>query len=282
MKFFKSKIFIICLIAAILLTLVPTLIAAFGGTDLLRSAVGTVAKPFAFCASSVANAFNGFLNVFSEYDELAAENERLREELESYRDKEYSEDVLKKQNEWLAEYLNLHNEHPELALKDARVIAREAGNYSTCLTLNRGSLHGVKKGMPVVTGDGLLGYISEIGADWSRVSTIIEPKNSTGVYTDRAGAIGVLEGEADLQYDGLCKMLFIQGQKNVQAGDRIYTSGGEGSMYPSGLFVGSVKALDIDRNTGEMVATVEPAVDFTDISSVVGVMIVCGYEGGNS
>ena len=65
MKLFKSKIFIFILIAAILLTLVPTLIAAFGGTDLLRVTLGTVAKPFTMCASGVANAFNGFVNVLT-------------------------------------------------------------------------------------------------------------------------------------------------------------------------------------------------------------------------
>ena len=74
MKFFKSKVFIICLCVAILLTLVPMLIAAFGGTDLLRSTLGTVAKPFNFMGSKVAQAFNGFVDVFTEYDELKAEN----------------------------------------------------------------------------------------------------------------------------------------------------------------------------------------------------------------
>ena len=95
MSFFKSRTFIFCLIAAILLTLIPTLIAAFGGTDLLRSALGTVAKPFTFCASSVANAFNGFVDVFTEYDDLKAENEALKEQLAEYEDKVYNEELLK-------------------------------------------------------------------------------------------------------------------------------------------------------------------------------------------
>ena len=72
MKFFKSKVFIICLCVAIVLTVVPMLIAAFGGTDLLRSAAGTVAKPFTYVGSKVAQAFNGFIDVFTEYDELKA------------------------------------------------------------------------------------------------------------------------------------------------------------------------------------------------------------------
>ena len=88
MNFFKSRFFILCLVAAIVLTLIPTLIAAFGGTDLLRSALGTVAKPFTMCGSGIANAFNGFVEIFTQYDELKEENAALREELEALKEKE--------------------------------------------------------------------------------------------------------------------------------------------------------------------------------------------------
>lgn len=278
MGFFKSKFFIFCLIAAILLALVPTLIAAFGGTDLLRAALGTVAKPFTMCASGVANAFNGFVNVFTQYDELEAENESLREQLAELEDKKYNEQILTAQNDWLKEYLNLHNEHPELVLKDARVIAREADNYSTVLTLDRGSIHGIKKNMPVLTKDGLLGYVNEIGLDWCRVSTIIESSSSIAAYTDRTGVLGVVEGSSELRTQGLCKMSYIESDSNIQLGDRVYSAGTGKSIYPSGLLIGSISSIDVDADTGEMVATVTPAVSFNNINSISGVMIVSGIN----
>ena len=166
MNFFRSKFFIFCLIAAILLALVPTVIAAFGGTDMLRSALGTVAKPFTMCASGIANAFNGFVDVFTEYDELKAENEKLKEQIKEYEDREYNEELLKEQNEWLKSYINIHNANPSLQFADARVIAREAGNYSTVITFNKGSAHGIQKNMPVITENGL------IGARWSLSSSL--------------------------------------------------------------------------------------------------------------
>ncbi len=274
MKFFKSKVFIFCLIAALVLTLVPTLIAAFGGTDMLRAALGTAAKPFTFCASSVANAFNGFVEVFTQYDELKEENEALKEQIKEYEEKEYNEAILKEQNDWLKDYINLHDAHPEFVLKDARVISREAGNYSTVLTLNRGSAHGVKKKMPVMSADGLIGYVSEIGLDWCKVSTVIETSSSVGVYTDRGGVLGVVEGDAELRRDGLCKMDIMQSDSNVQIGDRVFTAGGD-SLYPTGLLIGSVSSIDVDA-TGMMVAQITPAVDFTDLTSLSDVIIICG------
>jgi len=280
MSFFKSRVFIFCLIAAILLTLIPTLIAAFGGTDLLRAALGTVAKPFTWCASGVANAFNGFINVFTEYDELKAENEQLREQLKEYENKEYEEELLREQNSWLKDHLNLHNAHPSFEFVDARVISRESGNYSTVITLDRGSAHGIKRNMPVLAADGLLGYVVELGLDWCKVSTVTETSSSIGVYTDRMGVLGVVEGSSELRHDGLCRMTYIS-NPNVQIGDRVYTSGGSDSLYPSGILVGTVSSVDIDPTTGEMVATVTPAVDLADIDSLRGAFILCGFEGSS-
>jgi len=277
MRFFKSRVFIFTLIAAIILTLVPTLIAAFGGTDLLRAAMGTVAKPFVFCASGVANAFNGFVEVFSQYDELKAENAELRRELEMIKDQHHNEDILKEQNNWLKGYINVHNETPEYVLCEARIISREAGNYSTVVTLNRGSVHGIKKNMPIVTEDGLLGYVYELGLDWCKAITVIETTETIGVYTDRGGVSGIVENTADLRQQGLCRMMYIESNSNIEMGDYIYTSGGEQSVYPPDLLVGSISDIKIDSVTGEMIAIVTPAVDFTDLNSISNVMVICGY-----
>ncbi len=278
MNFFKSKFFIISLICAVILTLVPTLIAAFGGTDLLRSALGTVAKPFTFCASSVANAFNGFVDVFTQYDDLKQENSELKEELEEYKNKEYDEELLRDHNNWLSEYINIHNSSPSLIFKEARVIAREASNTSVRLTLDRGTAHGVKKNMPVVTADGLLGYVNEVGIDWCGVLTVIEPSGSVGIYTERGNVLGILQGSPSLYSDGLCRMTYIESDSNLIPGDRVFTAGGEKSIYPSGLLIGEIASVEVDPDTGALVATVKPSVDFTALSDIGGVLIVAGYS----
>jgi rod shape-determining protein MreC len=110
------------------------------------------------------------------------------------------------------------------------------------------------------------------------VTTITEPSSSIGVYTDRDKLLGVIEGDADLRREGLCRMKYIGGEGNVGIGDRIYTAGGKDSLYPSGLLIGEVSSVDIDEITGEMVATVAPSVDFSDLDSIRNVMIVSGIE----
>ena len=280
MNLFRSRFFIICLVVAIILTLVPTLIAAFGGTDLLRSVMGTVAKPFTMCGSGIANAFNGFVDVFTQYDELKAENEELKAKLEALEQKEYNEDLLREQNKWLKDYINVHESNPELQFTDAAVISREAGNYETVLTLNKGSIHGVRKNMSVICADGLIGKVSELGLDWCRVSTIVEPSSSIGVYTDRDNMLGVLKGDSELAGERVCRMSYISGAGNLGIGDKVYTAGGEGSIYPTGLYIGTVSDFGPDETTGELVATITPAVDFERIDSISNVLIVVNRSSG--
>ena len=271
MKFFKSRFVAVCVIVAILLTLIPSMLLAFGGVDLLRATLGTIAKPFTMCASGVANAFNGFVDVFAQYDELKAENAELKSKLEEYENKEYNEALLKEQNDWLKNYINLHNAHPDFVFTDARVIAREANNYSTVLTFNKGSVSGIKRGMPVMTDEGLLGYVNEVGLDWCKVLTVIETSGSIGVYAERSGVLGMVEGNAELKRDGLCKMTYIS-NTDLQIGDRIFT--GNSSIYPPDLFIGSVSDITTDSATGEMVAVITPAIDFSDLDSLTGALIL--------
>lgn len=275
MKFFRSRFFVVCLAVLLVLVLVPSVFAAMGRTDLLRSALVTISKPFSLAGSAVADAVNGFTDVFTDYDRLKEENAALRAELDELRRVEHDTEVVQNENEWLKGYLQFHNEHPDYLLTDARIIAREAGNYSTVLTLDRGTVHGVKAEMPVILEGGLFGYVSEAGLDWCRVVTVVETASSVGVYTARTGAVGVAEGTRD---GGNCRMTYIQADADIRVGDLVYTSG-SGSMYPSGLLLGTIVSIEADEATRTLVAEIQPAVDFTALDRVERLVIICGYEG---
>lgn len=277
-KFLRSKFMIACLAVLLVLVLVPSILAAIGRTDLLRSAIVTVSKPFSQAGAWVADAVNGFTDIFTDYDRLKDENAALRQELEELRLREHNAEVTQNENEWLKGYLQFHTEHPDYLLTDARIIAREAGNYATVLTLNRGTVHGVKAEMPVILEDGLFGYVSEVGLDWCRVVTVIETASAVGVYTDRTGATGVCEGDPSLRNGGNCRMTYINAAADIRVGDRVYTSG-SGSMYPAGLLLGTVTAITADEGTRTLTAEIAPAVDFTALDRVDRLVIICGYEG---
>lgn len=277
MKFVKSKFFITCLTVAVALVLIPAILTAFGQTDIVRSGLQTVAKPFEWCGSKLASAFDGFVSVFSDYNTLLEENEELRAQIESMENEKADNEVLRAENSWLKGFLDIKNKNPDFELTDADIISYEAGNYSTVLTLNKGTVHGIKKNMPVITADGVVGYISEAGLDWCKVTSIIEATSKVGVYTDRSGVIGTVEGDPLLRAEGKCVMSY-DAEADIKVGDRVYTSG-TGSIYPDGLLIGRIISVEADEATRRLVAVVETAVDFTEIEKLGSVMVVRGYVG---
>lgn len=278
MKFLKSKFFIITVAITLSVTLITGIFAMLGFSGPIKLVLGTVAKPFSYVGSYAANAVNGFVRVFTDYEELRSENQSLREELDAIKDEKYNAEVVQKENEWLKEYINFATEHPTYKLTDARIIGKSADSFSTVITLDRGSVHGVKNGMAVITSRGVLGRVIEVGLDYCRVEGIVETQSSVGVYVLRSGASGIVEGDADLRGNGTCKMTYIDSNADVRIGDKIYTSGGSGSSYPSGLYVGEISSLDADESTRQLIATITPATGLEDTAAQGKVMIITGYE----
>ena len=281
MKFLKSKFFIVTAILTACLIVATAILGAIGLPAPLRSALKTVSTPFVWCGDRVGEAVDGFVGAFTRYDELKAENEALKEALDSVENEARENEVLKAENEWLKSYLKMATEHPEFSLTDARVIARETGSAVTVLTLDRGRVHGIKNKMSVITEQGLVGYVKETGLDWCKVVTVVDTASSVGVYTDRTHAEGIAEGNASLTGNGSCRMIYIDSGADIRARAGVYTKGGEGSLYPPGLLLGEVVRVEADGDTKTLVATVQPAVDLSDPLALQRVMIISGYETGD-
>ena len=275
MKFFKSKFFIISVSIVLAIGLITAVLALAGLSGPIKLVLGTVAKPFMWLGTFASDGVNGFIEVFAEYDELKAENESLKAENEELKNNASNSAILKEENEWLKEYIGV-SQSIGLKMTDARVIARQNDGYKTTLTLDRGSVHGVKAGMPVITAEGLFGQVTEAGLDWCRVESIIENGVSVGVRSARTGANGVVAGDAALKAQNLCRMGYIDKNADLLKGDRIYTSGGVGSTYPAGLYVGEISEISYDES-GQMYAHVTPAADIVNSEEIDRFMVITGY-----
>ena len=277
MKFLKSKFFIIIAAIVLSVTIITGILAMLGFSGPIKLALGTVAKPFSLAGTYAANAVNGFIEVFTDYEELKAENQALRDQLNALKNEQYNAEVIQKENEWLKEYINFSTNHKNYKLTDARIIGQNTDNYSTVITLDKGSVHGVKNGMAAITSEGVVGRVTEVGLDYCRIEALVETQSSVGVYVLRSGASGIVKGDLDLRDGGVCKMTYIDGNADIKIGDRIYTSGGSGSSYPAGLYIGEVTALDADESTRQLIATVSPAASVDNTVAQGRVMIITGY-----
>lgn len=273
-KFFKSRFFIIALLCAIVLTVVPSVLSLMGLHSYVRGVLGDIAMPFRYVIAKSTEAIDGFVRYFREFDELSAENRILKDKIAELSAKLDEAEMLRDENKWLHDYLGLKAEHVDYDFEKATVIGREAGNYMTVFQLGRGSMHGIEVNMPVVTDDGIVGYVSEVGAMWCKVATIIETASSVGAYVERSGELGLVEGAYDMKDGGLCRMSYLPTDADIKVGDTILSSG-IGSIYPRGLVIGKVTALTPDEYSRNLIALIEPAADLTDLRYV---MILRGFN----
>ncbi len=274
LKLFKSRFFVISLAVALLLSIVPGVLCAMGQGSYIRSAIVTVASPFRWAFTKVGEGISGFSLYFKTLEELRDENDALRAELEGYKSLVYNAELIGEENDFLSKYLGIKEEHVDFLFENATVVGREATNYRTVVTLSKGSLHGIEVNMPVITEEGLIGHITEVGSTWSKAEILTESSSAVGAYIERSGTLGVVEGTYELRTEGLCRMVYIEAASDIRVGDKVLSSG-IGEVYPRGLLIGKVTEINMDERTRTLVATVEPAADLESISKV---MIITEYE----
>ncbi len=273
-QFFQSKFFYVVTVIALLFCIVPTVLASMGATFVLRDAVNGLLTPFQKFFNYAADAMDGFAGYFTRFDALVEENNQLREEVAELRTQIYDSTEREEMYAWMADFLEMKRVHTDYKMLAASVTGRESGNYSKVLTIDVGSSAGVEINMPVVTSEGIVGRVTEVGHNWAKVTTIVEPNSSVGAYVERTNDLGVCRGDFSLAADGLIRLNYLPGDSEAAVGDRILSSG-YGSVYPRGLVIGYIDSVEINPYTRSMTVQVKCAADYSDLSRV---MVLTDYD----
>ena len=164
----------------------------------------------------------------------------------------------------LAALVDFSRSNPESTYKAASVIGRDPSPFLHYVIINRGSNDGIRRGMPVVTNQGLVGRIDAVIADAARVQLVTDPASSANVHMQNADADAILLGSVT----GDVTLDMISQDAHVEAGDLILTSG-LGGGFPPDLIVGQVvNVRKLDYELFQQ-ATVQPAVDFSRLEIVL-------------
>lgn len=146
----------------------------------------------------------------------------------------------------------------------AKVIGWQSNNWQSAIVIDAGLNDGVKKGMPVVVGEGLVGQVVQASASASRVLLVIDQKSGVSVQLSGSGDVGVLQGQSD----GSLAATYISKDTTVTAGESVTTSG-LGGVFPKGLLVGkTVGKGKVGYNLFKTVR-VTSAVDFLKLDEVL-------------
>ena len=169
-----------------------------------------------------------------------------------------------KDTDVLAALVDFSQSNPESIYKAASVIGRDPSPFLHYIIINIGSNDGVRRGMPVVTNQGLVGRIDAVIADAARVQLVTDPSSAVNVRLQNADTDSVLIGSVT----GDLSLEMISQDVDVQEGDVVLTSG-LGGDYPADLLVGQL--INLRKRDYELFqeAAVQSTVDFYRLEIVL-------------
>lgn len=221
----------------------------FGPVNSVKSGLGTVFSPVRAVGDAVfgpvGDAFNGVFN----REDLAAENERLREEVDRLRGQQAQAQEAAAALDEMRQALRLPT-YEGITSTHAEVVSGGSSNFDRTIQINKGANAGIRRGMPVITAAGLVGRVVEVSLNSAHVQLVTDPEFRVGVKHVISSDIGVAEGRGpDLP---LRVAVGLDAATEIHTGDYFTTSGVEHSLFPPGIPVG--------RAT-EAVAAAQPAAD---------------------
>ncbi len=275
-EFFKSLRFkIILAVVAVILGGMLYAASTGGLATIPEQLLSYVVYPIQRAAASVSDGISEFLSVFLDARANYEENIALKEQIAEYRKMLVDYEDTKTENERLKEITGLKELNEDFEFQPAGVIARDPDDRFGSFTIDIGTLHGISVRDPVVTGAGLIGYISKVGPTYAQVTTILSPDCNVGAMEIRTKDTGNITGTVEYAAEGLTKFELLPRETEVQEGDIVVTAGTSG-LFPQNLVVGTVEEVALEQSGITRYAVIRPV---TEISEVKNVFVLTDFLG---
>lgn len=240
-----------------------------GVVDDARNTVGSALSPLQGAADFVATPFQNTWHGITDYGDVTSENEELRARIDELEGRMAQNEDAAVQLEELLDQVDI----PwvgSISTATARVIQQPASAFSHVVIIDKGSSVGIREGMPVVTGAGLVGQVVEVGSDRAWVQLLTDPEFRVGVRLVSSQRFGTAKGQGssrDLRIDTGIE----PGEDDADIPDNeILTTSGidDRSSFPASIPV--AKLTRIAQSNGGLTVEVfaEPLADLGELSFV--------------
>ena len=150
----------------------------------------------------------------------------------------------------------------------ANVISRDASLWFRRLVIDRGSLNGVKRDMPVTTTGGIVGRVISVGPTFAMVQVITDKHAGVGAMLQTSRAMGELRG----MDNNRSELKNISSTEKVEVGESIVTTGLD-RIYPKGLLVGTVESVEADPSAPWHKIVVKPSAPVDRVEHVLVLLV---------
>jgi rod shape-determining protein MreC len=146
----------------------------------------------------------------------------------------------------------------------AEVVGQDPSSWFKSFTINKGEKDGVRKGMAVISPEGVIGQIFKTAPSHSVVLLVTDYNSAIDSIIQRTRAKAIVEGGGENR----CQLKYLLRAEDVVAGDRVVTSG-LGGNFPKGLMIGEIRKVDKKGHGIFQYAELVPSVDFTRLEEVL-------------
>ena len=260
--------FLIGIAAVIVLCILSAVYSGVtGNSSPVTRLAGVVVRPFQRLGSGIGSFCSKGLDYFTEFDQLKAENEQLKQQISENEQLVRDAQLAIEENNQLRAQAGQPERARSLTTVSAEVIGRNPGDWAETLTLDKGSSHGVEKGDLVTTIDGMVGFVSEVTGNTCEVTTVTDIEMQCGALITRTRETAIAEGDYDLMAKGELRLSYLSEDSKTVVGDTVETSG-RGGVFPKGIMIGTVESVQPEESGISYYAVIKPFVNPDSISNV--------------
>jgi rod shape-determining protein MreC len=222
-----------------------------------------ILKPVQNLGADVADDTTGFFQDYFDLVNVRKENARLRKRVAALEGEKTRLAELEVENRHLSDLLELRAALGMRAVA-ARVIGADATELSRTLVLSQGSGSGLRRDLPVISTDGVVGKLIAVAPNASRVLLIDDHNSGLDAFDQRSRARGIVAG----LLNGQMTMKYVDRTEDVKPGDAVVTSGLDG-IFPRGLLVGQVTQVSQEGPGLFLNVGIRAAADFKKLEQVL-------------
>lgn len=267
MRYLFTKKVKIALVVALLLTAGLTVASNLLGTTVGELVVQGILTPLRTGASALTDGAEKIYDYIFKYEQLAAENAALKEELSLAQKDNRDAASIKRENDRLRELLELNKENEDYEWVDGYIIAWDSNDWSHSFTINRGTNSGIEVGMCAITeGGAAVGIVSEVGSNYSVIKSVLDSSLNISATIVSSDYSGIVRGSYATGQINMLRMDYLPSAAVIRNNDQVVTAGS--TVYPRNLILGNIVDAKINDNGIAQYAILEPAADFDSLEQV--------------
>lgn len=259
------------IIGIVITVIILIILVVFSNTNsekfsIVENFANAIVMPIENGLTYLKNKINNNNSFFENVDKLKSENEALKQKNSELEQQMREFEIMKNENEQLKQELNLAEKYGEYTTVPGMIISRDISNYSKTLVINIGSDNGIKEKMTVIADEGLVGYIVSTTAKTAKIQTIVDSASATSCLASSTRDTMICKGT--IENKSILSASNIATDARIIQGDSVETSG-LGGIYLKGIHVGKIKKVNEGSNKTDSYATIEAAVDFEKLETVL-------------